>query len=280
MTAHSHATPVATRPVLQSLYQQVPLNSATFYREYNEKTAEEEAAEKEAADKAAADKEAADKEAADKKAADEKKGTAEERVTNALKERDEAKAALAKKEDEDKTAKEAKLKEDGKKDELLLMKETEVKTQKDEIQKLTDELEDKGGQLTAAETDAKTEVQAAVDGIKDEKKKAIVENALEGKTVFQQRKSLAGLLELAGVKTGRKVGSGLPGEGAEGTTKMEDDEADYRKLHEKQTKALSGGDPLSPTEKKQYRELGTKLRKGREEEAKKKADAEEELTVY
>ncbi len=275
-----------SHPVLQSLSPFAPLDSRTRFSMRCELTPEEQKA---ADDKAAADKEAADKKAAEDAKNDPKPGTAEHRVKMALKAKEDAETALEKERgekqkllDEKKKSEEDKLKADGKKDELIALKEKELATANDALKQAQNDLDTKGKALTDAEKEADAEVQEAMKAIKDEKKKGTIESALKGKSAFEQRKLLPGLLEMAGVKTSKSLGAGLPGTGSEGSTKIEEDEAAYRVLLEKSQKAARGGDKLTPLESKQFRELGTKLSAARDADRKKKAadDKDKEQVIY
>lgn len=232
------------------------------------------AAQKEKDDAAAAEKEKSKKEPAP--------GSAEARVQGALTKAEEAekRALAAEKKVADQEAAEKKRLEDEQKakGEFKTLAETKEKEAADALaaKKISDD------ELAGARKDAEEEVQAAINGIKDEEKKKTVLELLEGKSPFEKRKLLPKMFASMGIAGGNtRVGAGLPGEGTEGQEKVEAEEKEYRTLLDKNAKAMQSkvNPALTPIERRRFQELGKKMQAGREQ--KKKADAENEKeTVF
>ncbi len=207
-----------------------------------------------------------------------KPGTAEYRVMKALEKADaaEARAAAA-----EKKAADAEVAEKARNDKELQEK-GEFKTLAE--QKGKEALEHKTAretaekELTEARKEAEDEIAKVIEGIKDEEKKKTLEDVLTGKSAFEKRRLLPGLMKSMGIGTGAgSFGLGTQGAGAEGTTKLEDKEKEYSELLQKVRDKKA-----SPSEKGKLHTLGMELQKMREADAstKKKARGDEEVVMH
>lgn len=154
---------------------------------------------------------------------------------------------LKEKEDAEKAAQEAKLKEEGKTNELLTAKEKE-------LAELTGKHTTTSEQLKAYEEAATEQINKQLEGIKDEKKREEAKKLLEGMPVLDQYKKLPSILELVGSSSGGFGGPTPAGGGANATTK----EQMESRLNELVTKAESGKE-LEHKEIQEQRELERKL---------------------
>lgn len=200
-----------------------------------------------------------------------KPGSAEARVQGALDRAKKAEDALAERDRKDKEAEEKRLAEQGEFKTLAEQKAEEARLAKEELDKAN-------GELKTAREEAESEVQAEIDKIKDPKKQETVKELLAGKNPFEQRRLLPKVLEMAGLSAPGRVGAGLPGDGTQGGTKIEEKEKEYRDLL---TKSQKG--EMTPSERVKLGVLGRELRALREAAAsggKSEGDSDEEVVLH
>lgn len=236
-----------------------------------------------AAAAAAAEKEKADADAAAAAEAEKNKpkpGSAEHRVQEALRQKKEAEDKLtaaeqreAERARKDKEREEKELAEKGEFKTLAEQRATEAAAEKEKRESAEKELGE-------ARKEAEEEVKAAVDKIADEKKRATVQELLSGKSPFEQRRLLPKIFDMAGLAAPGRVGAGLPGEGAQGGSKAEEKEKEYRDLLAKSQKG-----EITPAERGKLNTLGRELRDLREAARKKETkqddgDPDAEVTLH
>ncbi len=183
------------------------------------------------------------------------------RISDLVKERDEWKSKATEYETRQKQEVDQKAKEEGKFKDLLSERETA-------LSKLENEHKQTQEKLSAYETVLKSQVDKSLEGVKDEKKRSVIQKALEGKALSDQAALVPELIEALGAPAG--FGGTTPA-GDPPPNDVEQKKAEFKTLYNKPK--------LTPEENRRMialsKELGDVSRK--EEEARRVKQVEIEM---